>query len=548
MSEKTVARRGLKSNFIYNFISQILTLIIPLITTPYLARVLHETGNGQFSYASSIITYFTLFAMLGFDTYGQRQIAACQNDEEKKSRIFWEICILKTFCTVIAYAVLCSVLFTVGFGETYNRLILLLSIQVIAIPFDIQFFFRGDEDFRSIAIRTIIMRLIGLICIFVFVKDEGDTWVYALCFSVSMLASNLIMWPALIKRIHKCKWKELSLVKHIKPSLLIFLPIVATTIYSVFDKTMIGLLSENPDYENGCYEQAYKINSVALMLITIISPVMLSRNAHDFKNGDIDSVKRHLHFAANYVWMMGIPLIVGFAVLSDNLRSWYLGEGYTEVPLLLMIMSVRFIASGFGEIFGTQLFFAIGKEQYPLIGSIAASVVNLTLNFFLIPIYGAVGAALATAVCEVTVTVILAVFAYRLHIISFRKIIFSSWKYLLAAGIMFVPIFFMQRALGSAVWTFFVITLVGILTYALMLFILRDQFFLYNIKNFIRFIFKKIRRQDLIQAETSDSVGTSCESDKNISEFISETSVNNQESLDKMKRTDNLNNTENKED
>lgn len=494
MSEKTVARRGLKSNFIYNFISQILTLIIPLITTPYLARVLHETGNGQISYATSIITYFTLFATLGFDTYGQRQIAACQNDKEKKSRIFWEVCALKLCCTVIAYAVLCSVLFTVGFGETYNRLILLLSIQVIAIPFDIQFLFRGDEDFRSIAIRTIVMRLIGLVCVFVFVKDESDTWVYALCLSVSLIASNLIMWPSLIKRVQKCRLTKQSFLSHIKPSLLIFLPMVATTIYSVFDKTMIGMLAENPDYENGCYEQAYKLNSVALMLITIISPVMMSRNAHDYQNGDVNSVKHHLEQAANYVWMIGIPLIVGFAVLSDSLRSWFLGDGYAEVPALLMIMSVRFIASGFGEIFGTQLFFAIKKEKYPLISSICAAVTNLGLNFVLIPFLGALGAAIATAVCEIVSVIVLAIFAYRLHIVSFRKIIFSSWKYILSAAGMFVPIFFMQRWLGNGLWQFFVIMMIGVIVYASMLFIVRDKFFLTNLKNAVSSLKRRAHR------------------------------------------------------
>lgn len=491
MSEQTVAKRGLKSNFVYNFISQILTLLIPLITTPYLARVLHETGNGQISYASSIITYFTLFATLGFDTYGQRQIAACQDDKEKKSRIFWEVCILKSCCTVIAFAVLCSILFTVGFGETYNQLILLLSIQVIAIPLDIQFLFRGDEDFRSIAIRTIVMRLIGLVCIFVFVKDEGDTWVYALCLSVSTIASNLIMWPSLIKRIQKCRLLKQSLLSHIKPSLLIFLPMVATTIYSVFDKTMIGLMAENSDYENGCYEQAYKLNSVALLLITIISPVMMSRNAHDYQNGDINSVTHHLEQAANYVWIMGVPLIVGFCVLSDSLRSWFLGDGYAEVPLLLMIMSVRFIASGFGEIFGTQLFFAIKKEKYPLISSLCAAGINLGLNFILIPHYGALGAAIATAVCEIVSMIVLAIFAYRLHIVSFRKIIFSSWKCILSAAIMFVPIFFMQRWLGNGMWQFFVIMIVGIITYALMLFIVRDKFFLSNLRN----VFSSVKRK-----------------------------------------------------
>ena len=492
MSEQTVAKRGLKSNFVYNFISQILTLLIPLITTPYLARVLHETGNGQISYASSIITYFTLFATLGFDTYGQRQIAACQDDKEKKSRIFWEVCILKSCCTVIAFAVLCSILFTVGFGETYNRLILLLSIQVIAIPLDIQFLFRGDEDFRSIAIRTIVMRLIGLVCIFVFVKDEGDTWVYALCLSVSTIASNLIMWPSLIKRIQKCRLLKQSLLSHIKPSLLIFLPMVAVTLYSVFDKTMIGLMAENPDYENGCYEQAYKLNSVALLLITIISPVMMSRNAHDYKNGDMESVTRHLYQASNYVWMMGVPLIVGFAVLSDSLRSWFLGDGYTEVSMLLMVMSVRFISSGFAEIFGTQLFIAIGKEKYQTIATAIAAIVNIAINFFLIPILGALGAAIATAICEVTVTIMLAIFAYRLHIVSFRKIIFSSWKYIFSAAVMFVPIFFMQRWLGNGMWQFFVIMIVGIITYALMLFIVRDKFFLSNLRNVVSSVKRKL--------------------------------------------------------
>ena len=516
MSEKAVKKQGLKANFIYNFISQILTLLIPLITTPYLARVLHETGNGQISYASSIITYFTLFATLGFDTYGQRQIAACQNDKEKKSQIFWGICVLKTSCTLIAYAVLCAILFTVGFGETYDRLILLLSIQVIAIPFDIQFLFRGDEDFRSIAIRTIIMRLIGLVCIFAFVKDESDTWVYALCLSVSTVASNLIMWPSLIKRVQKVKLSWKMLTHHIKPSLLIFLPMVAVTLYSVFDKTMIGLLAENPDYENGCYEQAYKINSVALLLVTIISPVMMSRNAHDYQNGDIDSVKRHLQFASNYVWMMGVPLIVGFVVLSENLRSWYLGDGYAEVPLLLIIMSVRFVSSGFSEIFGTQLFLAIGKEKYQTIATAIAAVVNLSLNYFLIQIWGAVGAAIATAICEVAVAAILAILAYRMHIISFRKIIFCSWKYIVAAAVMFVPIFFMQRALGSAIWTFFVIMIVGVITYAAMLLLLRDRFFLSQSKNFLAMLKEKLHRQRQGATERSSEPQDGTENSQNI--------------------------------
>ena len=171
------------------------------------------------------------------------------------------------------------------------------------------------------------------------------------------------------------------------------------------------------------------------------------------------------------------------------------------------MLSVRYVSSGFSEIFGTQLFLAIGKEKYQTIATVIAAVINLTLNYFLIQIYGATGAAIATAICEISVTLILAVLAYRMHIVSFRKIVFSSWKYILAAAVMFVPIFFMQRWLGNAIWTFIVIMLVGIAVYFLMLVLLRDRFFMNNVKNLFELlksknVFRKQRKNLLNKAES----------------------------------------------
>ena len=495
MNNEGIKKQGLKVNFIFNFISQILTLIIPLITTPYLSRVLHEAGNGQYSYSVSIITYFILFSNLGFDIYGQRQIAAYQNDKENKSKVFWELFFLKCITTSVSLVILYSIAFSIGFGEKYTKLILLLSIQVVAIPFDIQFLFRGDEDFKSIAIRSIIMKLISLVCIFVFVKTESQTWVYTLIMSLSIISSNLIMWLSVFKRIRFVKFKELSLLRHLKPTILIFLPTLAVTVYSVFDKTMIGLLAENPDYENGCYEQAYKINSVALLPVTIISSVMISRNAHDYENGNTDAVKRHLYLASNYVWMLGIPLIVGFAVLSENVCSWFLGEGYNEAPLLLQIMSVRFIVSGLGVVFGDQLFIAIKKEKFPTIATTVAAVVNILLNYFLIKKYGAVGAAIATAICETIVTFILAILVVKGKYLSITKILSFCWKYVVAAGVMFVPIFFINRYMKYSVWSFLICAVTGIITYAILLIILRDKFFINNTKNIMSSLLNKFRRK-----------------------------------------------------
>lgn len=498
MKQASVKKHGLKVNFVFNFISQILTLIIPLITTPYLSRVLHETGNGQYSFSVSIITYFILFANLGFDIYGQRQVAAYQNDKENKSKIFWELFILKSITTAISLVILYSVAFSVGFGEKYTNLILLLSIQVVAIPFDIQFLFRGDEDFQSIAVRQIIMKVICLICIFIFIKAETDTWIYTLIMSVSVIASNFAIWLTAFKHIGFVKLKSLSLLRHLKPTILIFLPTLAVTVYSVFDRTMIGLLAANPDYDNGCYEQAYKINSVALLSVTIISSVMISRNAHDYANGDIEAVRRHLYLASNYVWMIGIPLIVGFAVMSDNLCSWFLGEGYAEVPLLLQIMSVRFVVSGLGVVFGDQLFIAMKKEKYPTIAATIAAVLNVGLNYFMIQQYGAVGAAIATAICEFTVTFILAIFVVKGKHLSISKVLALCWKYLISAAIMSVPIYFMNRYLPYRVWTFLLTMAVGIIVYVILLLILRDKFFISNVKNVFNSIKNKINKPSKI--------------------------------------------------
>ncbi len=493
MNKIGVKKRGLKTNFIFNFISQILTLIIPLVTTPYLARVLLEEGNGRYSYSLAIITYFVMFASLGFDTYGQRQIAACQDDKVQKSKVFWELFILKSITTVIALSILYATAFTIGFGANYNALILILSIQIVAVPFDIQFLYRGDEDFMSIAIRSVVMKIISLICIFVFVKEASDTWIYALLMSVSVIASNFIIWPTVFKRVKFVSIKNLSLLRHIKPTILIFLPTLAVTVYSVFDKTMIGLLAANPDYENGCYEQAYKLNSVALLPVTLISSVMISRNAHDYGQGDFDSVKRHLYAAANYVWLLGIPLIVGFSVMSENLCSWFLGDGYAEVPLLLKIMSVRFVVSGLGVVFGDQLFIAIRKEKYPTIAAIIAAVVNVTLNYFLIPKMGATGAAIATAVSEFLVTATLAAFVIKNRYLSILKVIGLCWKYAVSAAVMFVPIYFLNRYMVYSVWSFLLIMFVGVSVYAGGLLLLRDEFFIGNIKNVFHAIINKLK-------------------------------------------------------
>lgn len=469
-------KTSLKSNFFYNFICQIVVLLIPLITTPYLARVLGEEGNGRLSYSMSIVQYFILLANLGFNIYGQREISKFEDNIELRSKVLCEILIARFISTLVSSAIFLAIMFTFGFGDNYNVLIWLYGIQIFATVLDINFYYQGMEKFKSLAIRSLLLKLLGMIAIFVFVKKSTDLWIYALSISLSTVFANLIMWPQLVKNFKFVKLDTLEVKRHFLPSIMIFLPTLAVTVYSVFDKTMIGLLAKNPDYENGCYEQAYKLNSIILLFVTVLSPVFVARNSYDFNNGNQKQVVEHLQFSGNYVLFISLPLLVGTCLLAKNLSAWYLGNGYEEVPFLLSIMSTRYIFSGFGVLFGEQFFIVIGKEKYVTISTLCAAIINVTLNLILIPNFGASGAAIATATCEITTAFVLILFSLKykkyINAFSFVKI---SWKYLVAALIMGVPVYFIDKSLPNNLLSFCISVFVGCLVYLIVLMILKDS-------------------------------------------------------------------------
>lgn len=474
-------KSSLTVNYIFNFISQVLSLIVPLVTTPYLARIFHEEGNGQISFASTIISYFVTFAALGFGFFGQREIAKSQNNPSKQKIVFWNIFFGKLISTVLSAVTLVFLVFFNAFGEKYQLLLWVFSIQVVAVPFDITFYFQGNENFRSIAIKTIIFRLLSIACIFIFVKSSEDLWIYALCFSLATLIANIIMWPSALKIVGFIPFRELSLKAMWKPVIVIFLPALAVTVYASLDKVMIGYLATNPDYDNGCYNQALKINQTILILITVIDSIMVARNSSVFGKGDKESLKNNLYFAFNYVWFFGIPLIAGMCLLSHNLSSWYLGSGYDEVPILLCIMSVRFLASGFTVVIGNELFIVIGKEKITTIATLATGVINLGLNFILIPRLGSIGAAITTAVSEIVCAIILMTVCFYKKYLSIKKVFLMAIKPTIGIIPMIVSVYFLNKIFTFSPWSFLILAIIGMFIYFLTLFIVRDKFLLMGI-------------------------------------------------------------------
>lgn len=493
-------RKSLGKNYIYNLIYQLFLLIVPIAVTPYVARVLGEDGSGKYSFSFSILTYFTLFAALGFSTYAQREMAKYQGDKGKQSILFWEIFIARlipVFLTLLVYGILigCKV-----YGADYTVLMTIMSLNVIAIAFDIAFFHQANEEFGRMVISNIIVKALGIASIFLFVKTHEDLWIYTLIQSLTILLGYLALWAHVPKNLTRVPLKEIHPFKHLLPTLILFLPTIATSIYTSLDKTLIGLLipgevieklpdgtevvKKIADIENGNYEYAEKLVKMALTIITSLGIVMIPRNTKYYAEGKIEEVEKNIYITSKIVFMLGIPLVLGCIAVADNLIPWYLGDTYTKAANLMKLLSPIILIIGFSNIFGLQFLIPTGQDKKFTIAIIIGAVTNLCLNLVLIRYWQSYGAAIATLIAEFLVTTVMYIFI-RKHI-RLWKILLNSWKYALAGIGMFVPCYFVGLKLSASILNTFIIVIMGVGIYGVLLLILRDKFLMMGIKKIIR--------------------------------------------------------------
>ena len=399
-------KKSIKKNYIYNLIYQTFTLITPLITIPYISRILGSFGIGQHSFTASIASYFILFGSLGFSVYAQREIARFQDNKIEQTKIFYEIIIARSISVFLALIIHVSILCSGVYGETYTLLMWILTINIGATAFDITFLLQGNEEFGTIALRNVIVKIVGILTIFLFVKNESHVWLYTLCQSVILILSNLSLWTRLPKMLVKIGLKDLNIRRHFIPTLRLFIPTVAVSIYTVLDKTLIGILVPGTtvidgveknvsDIENGYYDQAEKIIKMAMTVITALGTVMVPRNSYAIASGDIDSFKRNIRNALKFVVFFGLPIVLGIVALSDNFSSWFFGKGYEKVPYLMITLSPLVIVLGFSNVLGLQYLLPQKKDSKYTVAVSLGAIINLILNIFLVKSYWSFGAAIA---------------------------------------------------------------------------------------------------------------------------------------------------------
>lgn len=464
MSKKNIAK-----NYLYNLGYQILALILPLITTPYLSRVLGAENIGIYSYTLSITTYFILFGSLGVSMYGQREIAYVQDDLKKRSCTFFEIFIMKCITLSISLG-----LFYLSFclDGQYHLYYLILILEIIANIVDISWYFQGLEEFKKTVIRNSLVKLISVVCIFLFVKSSNDLSKYFVIYVLSTFLGNLSLWMYMPRYVKIQKVKSLNIKRHIKPALMLFIPQIATQVYTVLDKTMIGAIVSDKS-EVGYYEQAQKIVKLLLTLATSLGTVMMPRIASTFARGNRKKVKEYMNKSFAFIMMIAIPLTFGIISTARNFVPLFYGPGYEKVTPLLCVISPIIILIGLSNVTGTQYLLPTKQQNKYTISVIIGATINFILNFILIKKYASLGASIATVFAEFSVTLVQFILIRKE--IKIGDIIKMTYKYLISSIIMFYISMLVSHFIINNLLSILAQVAISIISYFGVLILLKDK-------------------------------------------------------------------------
>lgn len=470
-------------NYIYNLIYQLVALLVPLVTAPYLVRVLGAEGTGKYAYVNSFTALLTTIVMLGIFSYGNRQIAYVRDDRKKTDETFWRIMSVRLILGVIGTIVYIIAVYLNG---KYYFLFFLYYTYLLGYIVDCTWLFVGVEDMKWAVLKNTIMKLGAAAGIFIFVKNESDVGLYIFIQGGAILFANLLAYTQLPRYVGKPKLILKGCKQDIIGSILLFLPGIASTIYLQCDKIMIEWLTNN-SAQVSQYDYAEKIVTIPLTFITVLSTVMMPRIANEFKKGNRTAISSLLNQAAKMSLFLACPLMFGMIGIADKLIPWYLGNDFMLSISLIMIISPIIVTNTLTGISGGQYFTATNQIKILLIAQISAAVGNIIINAFLIPRYGAIGAAIATLVSSVLCAVIQ--YYHLCKQVQLPKLLVQGTKYFVMSALMYVIIRIITYKMSASIVTNIVQALIGMGIYFGICILIHDEqfkFFIDSVKKVLK--------------------------------------------------------------
>lgn len=448
-------------------------MLVPLVTTPYISRVLGAEKIGEFSFTYSIAAYFAYFAALGTTVYARRGIAYLQEERCQRTIFFWEIISLRFLLT----AVFLSGYFILLCNYGLSRVALAQCFYIVAVAFDIVWLFQGMENFTKIVFRNIVVKILGVAFIFLLVKTKDDLLLYVLINGILPLFGSLFFWVD-IKKYVGCfpSIKQMKPFQHVKGAFWLFIPTIASQVYLLLDKTMIGLFSVD-SVENGFYEQSQKVVKICWTVVTTFAVVMSPRIAAIFAKKEVETLRKYMRDSFRFVWFLSVPIAFGLFAITDNLVPWFFGAEFLPVKKLLYVFSVIVLPVGISAVTGGQYLVATKRQNIFSISIVLAAVLNFAMNFVLIPKYFAFGAAISSVAAELfAATVQIVYITIVTKDFSFLDVFSGFVKYLMAGSVMFIAVWRVGLLLTPSLLHTLCLVAIGVAVYALLLLASKDYY------------------------------------------------------------------------
>ena len=447
--------KSLKKNFIYNFLYQLLAIIVPLITSPYLARTLGAENIGIASWTNSIVFYFGMFIVLGVENYGNREIAYVRASRVERSKKFWSI----FACQLINFVVVLLIYFFYVnvITKDYKIIFAILTMSLLTKGLDIAWFFSGMEEFKVTVVRNSVVKIVTLVSIFLFVRNVDDLWKYVTINAAGALIGQMTLWPNVRKYIDFYLPQRDEVIKNIKPLWILFIPVLAISVFTYMDKYMIGCLSNV--VQNGYYENADKIISVPKAFITTIGTVMLPRTAHLLSSNRIDESKHYIELSMAYTVMIGSAFAFGMAAVADVVSVVFWGEEFYTCGLLIQGLAPAVLFSVIGSVIRSQFLIPNARDKEYTVSLIVGAIINFCVNLIMIPKFGAFGAVVGTLCSEIVLMNIQLFYVHKE--LPLKKYCQNCCVFVLIGMVMYGTVYTMKKQLDCTALSLIVLVLIG---------------------------------------------------------------------------------------
>ena len=395
---------SIKKNFIMNALLTMSSFIFPLITFPYVSRVLLPVGTGKVSFATSLISYFNMFAKLGIPTYGIRACAKVRDDREELTRTAHELLLINLVMNVISYMTFFLCVTFVPRLRDEHTLYIIISFTILLTSIGMEWLYKGLEQYTYITVRSIVFKFVALIAMFLLIHKQEDYVVYGAITIFAASASNILNLINAHKYIDLKPIGNYNFKRHLKPVLIFFAMSCATTIYTNLDTVMLGFMTT--DTEVGYYNAAVKIKVILVSVVTSLGTVLLPRASYYIQTGELKEFRRITRKALNFVILIATPLMLYFIYFAKEGIFFLSGNAYVGSIVPMQVIMPTLLLIGITNILGIQILVPMGREKVVLYSEIAGAIVDVIVNALLIPKYASTGAAIGTLVAEFAVLVV----------------------------------------------------------------------------------------------------------------------------------------------